>query len=57
MVGNSISDKMLPPEAQLLAAAKFCYPRRDVVGQFVYKSLKNSNLPPPSPRIISSIKL
>ena len=49
MMENSISEKMLPPEAQLLAAARFCYPRRDVVGRFVYKSLKNSNLSPPPP--------
>ena len=47
MVGNSISEKMLPPGAQLLAVAGFRYPRRDVVGLYVHKSLKNSILPPP----------
>ena len=48
---NSISEKMLPPEAQLLAVAGFFYSRRDAVGQFVYKSLKNNILPPPPPQI------
>ena len=47
MMGNSISEKMLPPEAQLLAVAGFCCPRRDTIGQLVHKSLKNSILPPP----------
>ena len=44
MVGNSISEKMLPPEAQLLVVAGFRYPRRGIVGLSIHKSLKNNIL-------------
>lgn len=57
MVGNSISEKMMPLKAQLLAVAGFYCPRKDVFENFVYKSLKNNNLPPPPSKFVSSIKL
>ena len=57
MEENSISEKMLPPEAQLLAVARFRCLRRNIVDLIVHKSLKNNSLPslpPDSPQVLSS---
>ena len=57
MLKNSISEKMSPQGAELLSAAMSYTVLGDAVECYFYKSLKNSNLPPPPIKIFLGIKL